>query len=200
MVWQDLHLTKIWNKLKSKIFNDKTVYKQKCFSFITKNLNWKILTKNLFTIKDGMGSRMNNLNIMGVHWNIQFLGGFHEKTTKQYIVGEGDCLKRDLGQFAYLRGARWKRECGVFERGVTPQCTLWNQNFNFLGGSFSNRDNVRTPTLFRRTSQPQHLIKRWLFLKNRYILFHINGTSITDMFINIRPIFEVLYKLIQGSI
>ena len=27
----------------------KKVYKQKCFSVITKNLNWEILTKNLVT-------------------------------------------------------------------------------------------------------------------------------------------------------
>ena len=37
----------IKNKLKSEIFNDRKVYKQKCFSVITKNLNWEILTKNL---------------------------------------------------------------------------------------------------------------------------------------------------------
>ena len=27
----------------------------------------------------GDGLRMNNFNIMGVHWKIQFLGGGHEK-------------------------------------------------------------------------------------------------------------------------
>ena len=32
-----------------------------------------------------------------------------------------------------------------------------NQGSNFLGGSFSNRDNVRAPIQFRRESQPQHL-------------------------------------------
>ena len=30
-----------------------------------------------------------------------------------------------------------------------------NQGSNFLGGSFSNRDNVRAPIQFRRESQPQ---------------------------------------------
>ena len=35
------------------------------FSVITKNLNWEILTKNSVTfLKDGMGLRMKNLNIM----------------------------------------------------------------------------------------------------------------------------------------
>ena len=38
------------------------------FSVSTKNVNWKILTKNLvILLKDGMGLRTNNFNIMGVH-------------------------------------------------------------------------------------------------------------------------------------
>ena len=32
-----------------------------------------------------------------------------------------------------------------------------NQSSNFLGDSFSNRDNVRAQVQFRRESQPQHL-------------------------------------------
>ena len=32
-----------------------------------------------------------------------------------------------------------------------------NQGSNFLGGSFSNRDNVRAQIQFRRERQPQHL-------------------------------------------
>ena len=32
-----------------------------------------------------------------------------------------------------------------------------NQSSNFLGGSFSNRDNVRAPIQFGRESQSQHL-------------------------------------------
>ena len=48
----------IKNKLKSEIFIDKKIEKQKCFFLsITKNLNWEILTKNLLS-KDGMGLRM----------------------------------------------------------------------------------------------------------------------------------------------
>ena len=50
----------IKNKPKSEIFNDKKSLQTKMFfSVITKNLNWKILTKNLVTferwdeIKDG---------------------------------------------------------------------------------------------------------------------------------------------------
>ena len=32
-----------------------------------------------------------------------------------------------------------------------------NEGSNFLGGSFSNRDNVRAPIQFGRESRPQHL-------------------------------------------
>ena len=51
-----------------------------------------------------------------------------------------------------------------------------NQVSNFLGCSFSNRDNVKAPIQFRRESQPQHL-KRLFFLKKKPIHFHINSTS-----------------------
>ena len=52
-----------------------------------------------------------------------------------------------------------------------------NLGSNFLGGSFSNRDNVRDPMQFRRDSQRQQL-KRLIFLKNRPIHFHINSASV----------------------
>ena len=52
-----------------------------------------------------------------------------------------------------------------------------NQGSNFSEGSFTNRDNVRAPIKFRRESQPQHL-KRWYFLKNKPIHFHINSTCV----------------------
>ena len=35
----------------------KKVYKQKCFSVVTKNLNYEILTKNLVTFKRWIGLR-----------------------------------------------------------------------------------------------------------------------------------------------
>ena len=54
---------------------------------------------------------------------------------------------------------------------------ITNQGSNSLGGSFSNRDNVRAPILFRRESQPQHL-KILFSLKNRPIHFHINSTNV----------------------
>ena len=74
-------------------------------------------------------------------------------------------------------------------RFIEIQSNLWrkklyrtNQSSNFLGGSFSNRDSVRaTPMQFTMVRQPKHL-KRWFFLKNRPINFHLNSTSV------IRPV------------
>ena len=37
------------------------------FSIIIKNLNWEMLPKNLVTFNHGMGLRIKNFNIMGVH-------------------------------------------------------------------------------------------------------------------------------------
>ena len=51
-----------------------------------------------------------------------------------------------------------------------------NQGSNFLGGSFSNRVNVRAPIQLGRKSQLQHL-QRQFFLRHRPIHFHINSTS-----------------------
>ena len=51
------------------------------------------------------------------------------------------------------------------------------QGSNFLGGSFSNRDNVGAPIRFRREGQSRHL-KKLFFLKNRPIHFYINTTSV----------------------
>ena len=41
----------IKNELKSEIFKDKKVYKQKYFPLSTKNSNWDILSKNLVAFK-----------------------------------------------------------------------------------------------------------------------------------------------------
>ena len=64
----------IKNKLKSEILNNNNnnnKYKPKCLSAITKNLNWQILTKNIFTFKRQYRLKIKNVNIMRVH---QFLG------------------------------------------------------------------------------------------------------------------------------
>ena len=52
-----------------------------------------------------------------------------------------------------------------------------DQGSNFLGGSFSNRDNVRASIQFRGERDTQHL-KRWFFFKNWPIHFHINSTRV----------------------
>ena len=39
-----------------------------------------------------------------------------------------------------------------------------NKGSNFLGGSFSNRDNERDPIQFRKEKEPQDL-ERWFFPK-----------------------------------
>ena len=56
-----------------------------------------------------------------------------------------------------------------------------NKASNFLGGSFSNRDNVRASTQLRRERQPQYLT-RWILLRNGTIHLHINSTTV------IRPV------------
>ena len=63
----------IKNKLKSEILNNNNnkKYKPKCLSAITKNLNWQILTKNIFTFKRQYRLKIKNVNNMRVH---QFLG------------------------------------------------------------------------------------------------------------------------------
>ena len=52
---------------------------ENCFSAITKNLNWEILTKNLVTFKVTFkrwdGVKKENFNIMGLYWKMWFLGG-----------------------------------------------------------------------------------------------------------------------------
>ena len=70
------------------------------FALITKNLDWKILTKNLvaFKIWDGVKD--------GILW------GFTEKS--DFWV---DCRKRWLGQFAGLREGLGKKRGCVFEGG-----------------------------------------------------------------------------------
>ena len=47
------------NKLKSELFNRKKIYKKMFFSFMTKNFNWEISTKNFVTFKrwDGFNDK-----------------------------------------------------------------------------------------------------------------------------------------------
>ena len=56
----------------------------------------------MLLIKDGMGLRMKNFNVVGVHLKIRFLGSVHEKPIQGELpkIGRGG----GLGQFADLRG------------------------------------------------------------------------------------------------
>ena len=56
-------------------------------SVITKNLNWEILTRIWLLLKDGMGSKMENFNIVWLHWKIPKCGGFMNKNIYIYIGG-----------------------------------------------------------------------------------------------------------------
>ena len=48
------------------------------------------------------------------------------KSAGQALRGGGLLKKGELGQLADLRGGLRKKEgSGVFEGGLTPQCTLW---------------------------------------------------------------------------
>ena len=103
------------------------------FSVITKNLNWRKLTKNYLLLKSG---------IKGQGWKILILWGFTEKsfffslfffggegeggfTKNQYIVG--NCLKMwGLGSWQICGSFAKKRRGGVFEGELIPQCTLCN--------------------------------------------------------------------------
>ena len=59
------------------------------------------------------------------------------------------------------------------QRYKTTSRERTSQGSNFLGGSFSNKDNVRALIQFRGESQ--------FFFKNRPIHFHINRTSVIGL-------------------
>ena len=86
------------------------------FSVITtkKNLKWEISTKNLVTLKDGIGLRMKNVNNMGVHWKIWFLGG----CMKNQYIGGVNCLKREAWIVCRFKRGLGKKEGMMFLKGV----------------------------------------------------------------------------------
>ena len=83
------------------------------FSVITKNLSWKVLTKNLVAF-NAMGLRMKNFNIYGGSLkNLIFRGG----SLKTNILGE---LPKNGGTWIIFRfkgGLGQKGQSGVFEEG-----------------------------------------------------------------------------------
>ena len=87
------------------------------WSFCIKNkLKSEILTKNLVSLKDGMGLRMKSFNIIGFHWKIRFLGG-HKKP-----IYKGKWAKK-VGAWTvciFKEGLSKKDGEGVFEGGWYP--------------------------------------------------------------------------------
>ena len=55
-----------------------------------------------------------------------------------------------------------------------------NQDSNFLGGSFGNTDNVRTPVQEKKKKRAPASY-RLFFLKNSCIQFHINSTRVISL-------------------
>ena len=86
------------------------------FSIITMNLNWEILTINLFTFKRWDGIKDEKFWCYGGSLkNLIFKGVF----TRNQHIGE-NCLKGGIGQFADLRkrAEAWQKiGGGVFEEG-----------------------------------------------------------------------------------
>ena len=82
------------------------------FSVLTKNLKWKILTKNLVTFK--RWDRGKDFSIMGVPWKSRFLEGEGRFTENQY---------RGFPKRARAGGevgvSRTKKGSGVYEGGWT---------------------------------------------------------------------------------
>ena len=98
----------------------------------------------------------------------------------QMNIYQSNTYRKDLSR---LWDHAWPYGRFVGMQGNLRRKTLHrtNQGSDFLGGTFSNRDNARAPVQFRRESQSQHL-EIWFFLKNRAIHVPINSTSV------IRPV------------
>ena len=79
------------NKLRFEIFNDKKRFINKYFSLSKLRIQTgKFWQRILLLLKDKMGLRMKDFDILGIHWKIRLLGG---EFTKKWYRG-GDCLER----------------------------------------------------------------------------------------------------------
>ena len=97
------------------------------FFVITKNINWKILTKNLVTFKRWDGVKDEKFE-PPVHWKIWFLGRCNKKPIyrRGLPIKGGQGWGEWAGQFLGLRGrGLGEKEGGDFEGGLIPQCTIW---------------------------------------------------------------------------
>ena len=138
------------------------------FSIITKKLNWENLTKNE---EDGIGLRMKNFNIMGVHWKIRCLGEF----IKNQSIYRGEYPKKwGLGQLAELRGKAWPKRgvwCFWGGEGVdTPMYTMSKPAtllVRFLRGCFSHFLNCGNGTKSRKPPviNPEPFAWVWYYIR-----------------------------------
>ena len=114
-------------------YNDKKVYKQKCFSVIAKNVNcWEVSTESLFTFKRWYGVNDETFSIMGFHWKIWFLDG----RGSQKPIKHRDCLKRGAWIVPALRESLAKKSvcvgvcvCVFGGRVNAPRHTMATQKF-----------------------------------------------------------------------
>ena len=96
---------------------------------------------------------MKNLNIMGVHWKIPFLGwGVHEKPIYRRELPK----KGGLGQFAELRGGgAWRKRGGLIPQ--YPNCNTWftgTQHLTSIEDQWRYTDGSIGCKNFSRTSFP----------------------------------------------
>ena len=92
------------------------------FSVLTKNLKWKILTKNLVTFK--RWDRGKDFSIMGVPWKSRFLEGEGRFTNiEDFLNGRGRAGR--LGFHEQKRVVVFMKGGGRWVGGLIPQCTLW---------------------------------------------------------------------------
>ena len=80
------------------------------FSFITKNLNWEILTKNLNTLKRWEGVKDEKFE----YYELSLKNPIFRKGSWKANIKGGDILKRGLGQLQFKSGLSEKE--GVFLR------------------------------------------------------------------------------------
>ena len=79
-------------------------------------------------LKDKMGLKMKNFNILGIHWRVWLLWG---EFTKNWYR-EGNCLKRGAGK-ERVEWCFWRERGGG---GLRPRCTLWNRTHPFTFSLF----------------------------------------------------------------
>ena len=81
------------------------------------------------------------------------------------------------GRFAEIQSSLGRKKVEIQSSLGRKKLHETNEGSNFLGGRFSNRDNVKALIQFRIEIQPQHLKRRFFFI-NGPIHFRIKNTSV----------------------